>query len=57
MKEIRINGMKIFIWASVDLKDEKVIAVHVSCGRSYSEQWLFSKELRKHAWEKCPEYL
>ena len=29
-KEIRINGMKIFIWAAVDLEDEKVIAVYVS---------------------------
>ena len=40
-KEIRINGMKVFIWASVDLEDEKVIAAYVSYGRSYFEAMRF----------------
>ena len=51
-KEIRINGMKIFIWAAVDLEDEKVIAVYVSYGRSYFEAMAFLKRVKK-----CPDYL
>ena len=33
-KEMKINGITIFIWAAVDLADEKVIATWVSFGRS-----------------------
>ncbi len=33
-KEMKINGITIFIWAAVDLDDEKVIATWVSFGRS-----------------------
>ncbi len=43
-KEIRINGMKVFIWAAVDLEDEKVIAVYVSYGRGYLEAMRFLKK-------------
>ena len=53
-KEIRINGMKIFIWAAVDLEDEKVIAVYVSYGRSYFEAMAFLKRVKKACIGKMP---
>ena len=57
-KEIRINGMKVFIWAAVDLEDEKVIAVYVSYGRGYLEAMRFlKKKLKECVKEKCLEYL
>ena len=46
-KEIRINGMKVFIWAAVDLEDEKVIAVYVSYGRGYLEAMRFQKKIKR----------
>ena len=53
-KVIRINGMKIFIWAAVDLEDEKVIAVYVSYGRSYFEAMAFLKRVKKVCKGKMP---
>ncbi len=42
-KEIRINGMKVFIWAA-SFSNEKVIAVYVSYGRGYLEAMRFLKK-------------
>ena len=41
-KEIKINGVTIFIWGAVDIDDEKVLAVWVSFGRSGLEAKAFS---------------
>ena len=53
-KEIRINGMKVFIWAAVDLEDEKIIAVYVSYGRSYFEAMAFLKRVKRVCKGKMP---
>ena len=45
-KEIRINGMKVFIWAA-SVGNEKVIAVYVSYGRSYLEAMRFLKGIKR----------
>jgi putative transposase len=47
-KEIKLNGTTVFIWGTVDLDDEKVIAVWVSFGRSGLEAMAFLKKV-KHA--------
>ncbi len=46
-KEITINGTTIFIWAAVDLDDEKVIAVWTSFGRSGLEAKAFLKKVKR----------
>ena len=45
-KEIKINGVTIFIWGAVDIDDEKVLAVWVSFGRSGLEAKAFLKKVR-----------
>ena len=45
-KEIKINGVTIFIWGAVDIDDEKVLAVWVSFGRSSLEAKAFLKKVR-----------
>jgi len=45
-KEIRMNGMKVFIWAA-SFSNEKVIAVYVSYGRSYLEAMRFLKKIKR----------
>jgi transposase-like protein len=45
-KEIKINGVTIFIWGAVDIDDEKVLAVCVSFGRSGLEAKAFFKKVR-----------
>ncbi len=48
-KEMTINGATIFIWGSVDLDDEKVIAVWVFFGRSSLEAAAFLKKQERLA--------
>ena len=55
-KEIRMNGMKVFVWAA-SFSNEKVIAVYVSYGRSYLEAMRFLKKLKECVKGKCLEYL
>ena len=45
-KEIKINGVTIFIWGAVDIDNEKVLAVWVSFGRSGLEAKAFLKKVR-----------
>ena len=45
-KEIKINGVTVFIWGAVDIDDEKVLAVWVSFGRSGLEAKAFLKKVR-----------
>ena len=45
-KEIKINGVTIFIWGAVDIDDEKVLAVWVSFGRSSLEAKAFLNKVR-----------
>ena len=45
-KEIKINGVTIFIWGAVDIDDEKILAVWVSFGRSGLEAKAFLKKVR-----------
>ena len=45
-KEIKINGVTIFIWGAVDIDDKKVLAVWVSFGRSGLEAKAFLKKVR-----------
>ena len=45
-KEIKINGVTIFIWGAVDIDDEKVLAVWISFGRSSLEAKAFLNKVR-----------
>jgi Transposase and inactivated derivatives len=45
-KEIKINGVTVFIWGAVDIDDEKVLAVWVPFGRSGLEAKAFLKKVR-----------
>ncbi|NJD76893.1 MAG: IS6 family transposase [Candidatus Methanoperedens sp.] len=45
-KEITINRTTIFIWGTVDLDDEKTLAVWVSFGRNGLEAKVFLKKVR-----------
>ncbi len=47
MKEMKINGITVFIWAAVDLDDGKVIAPWVSFGRSGIEAKSFLKKVKR----------
>ncbi len=44
---MKINGITIFIWAAVDLDDEKIIATWVSFGRSGLEAKSFLKKVKR----------
>ncbi|HEC95279.1 MAG TPA: hypothetical protein ENI45_04865 [Thermoplasmatales archaeon] len=43
-KEIGING-KVYLWGAVDVDNQKIIAVIVSKGRSYIENFSFLQRL------------
>jgi transposase-like protein len=45
-KEIRVNGVTIYIWAAVDLANEHVIATWVSFGRSCLEALIFLEKVK-----------
>src|SRR5574340_783598 len=53
-KEMKINGITIFIWAAVDLDDEKVIATWVSFGRSGLEAKSFLKKVKRACIGRLP---
>jgi len=53
-KQIQINGETIYIWAAVDLDDEKIIAVWVSFGRSCFEAMMFLKKVKSVCKGKLP---
>ncbi len=53
-KEMKINGITIFIWAAVDLDDEKVIATWVSLGRSGLEAKSFLKKVKRACIGRLP---
>lgn len=46
-KEIAINGIRVFIWAAVDLDDEKTIASWASFGRSCFEALIFLRKVKR----------
>ena len=52
-KEIRMNGMKVFIWAA-SFSNEKIIAVYVLYGRSYFEAMAFLKRVKRVCKGKMP---
>jgi transposase-like protein len=54
-KEITINGTtKLYIWAAVDLDDEKVIATLVTYGRSSLEAMAFLRRVKRVCKGKLP---
>jgi len=53
-KEMKINGTTIFIWAAVDLDDEKIIATWVSFGRSGIEAKSFLKKVKSACIGRLP---
>ena len=53
-KEMKINGITVFIWAAVDLDDEKIIATWVSFGRSGLEAKSFLKKVKSACIGRLP---